>query len=47
MLTNLLTVVHTTNFYKVGDAIGGVLAPAAIVLFAIMFIYAWVRYAKN
>lgn len=47
MLANLLTVVHTTNFYKVGDAIGHFLAPCAIVLFAAMFIYAWVRFAKN
>ncbi|SEA82483.1 hypothetical protein SAMN05660909_03630 [Chitinophaga terrae (ex Kim and Jung 2007)] len=47
MLMNLLTVVHTTNFYKVGDSIGSVLAPAAILLFAAMFVYAWVKYAKN
>jgi len=46
MLTNLLTVVHTTNFYKVGDSIGGFLAPVAIIVFAAMFIYAWVKYAK-
>ncbi|NSL89492.1 hypothetical protein [Chitinophaga solisilvae] len=46
MLMNLLTVVQTTNFYKVGDSIGGFLAPVAIVVFALMFIYAWVKYAK-
>ncbi|NML36122.1 hypothetical protein HHL17_02825 [Chitinophaga sp. G-6-1-13] len=46
MLTNLLTVVQTTNFYKVGDSIGHFLAPCAIVIFALMFIYAWAKYAK-
>ncbi|MFY0253087.1 hypothetical protein ACDQ55_03950 [Chitinophaga sp. 30R24] len=46
MLMNLLTVVHTTNFYKVGDSIGHFLAPVAIIVFAAMFLYAWVKYAK-
>ena len=46
MLMNLLTVVRTTTFYKVGDSIGHVLAPVAIAVFAIMFIYAWAKYAK-
>ncbi len=46
MLMNLLTVVNTTNFYKVGDAIGHFFAPVAIIVFAIMFVYAWVKYAK-
>ncbi|WP_158563245.1 hypothetical protein [Chitinophaga silvatica] len=47
MLMNLLTVVHTTEFYKVGDKIGGFLTPVVILLFAAMFIYAWAKYAKN
>lgn len=46
MLMNLLTVVNTTTFYKVGDSIGHFLAPCAIIVFALMFIYAWVKYAK-
>ncbi|CAL1521045.1 hypothetical protein [Chitinophaga sp. MM2321] len=46
MLMNLLTVVQTTNFYKVGDAIGHYLTPVAIAVFALMFLYAWVKYAK-
>ncbi|MCW3462360.1 hypothetical protein [Chitinophaga nivalis] len=46
MLMNLLTVVQTTSFYKIGDSIGGFLAPVAIVVFGLMFLYAWVKYAK-
>ncbi|SHM36158.1 hypothetical protein SAMN05444266_107524 [Chitinophaga jiangningensis] len=45
-MMTFLDVVHTTNFYKVGDSIGGFLAPAAIVVFGLMFLYAWVKYAK-
>jgi len=45
-MMTFLDVVHTTNFYKVGDSIGGFLAPVAIIVFGLMFLYAWVKYAK-
>ncbi|PSL49248.1 hypothetical protein CLV51_101578 [Chitinophaga niastensis] len=46
MLMHLLTVVQTTNFYKVGDSIGHVGAYLAVIVFAAMFVYAWFKYAK-
>ncbi|MBV7528744.1 hypothetical protein [Chitinophaga sp. sic0106] len=45
-MMTFLDVVHTTNFYKVGDFIGSIGAPAAIIIFALMFLIAWVKYAK-
>ncbi|WP_188315844.1 hypothetical protein [Chitinophaga agrisoli] len=45
MLHTLLTV-KTTEFYQTFDKVGGVLVFVLIALFALMFLYATIKYVK-
>ena len=47
LLTLLQDNVKTTEFYKTFDKIGGFLTWTVIILFALMLLYATIRYVKR
>lgn len=47
LLTLLQDNVKTTEFYKTFDKVGGFLAYAVIIIFALMLLYATIRYVKR
>jgi hypothetical protein len=47
MLLEVINNVETTDFYRLGDKVGHYAAFIIIFLFAAMFLYAALRYAKR
>lgn len=47
MLLELINNVETTDFYRAGDKFAHYLTYGVIILFALMFLYAAIRYAKR
>lgn len=47
MLLEVINNVETTDFYRAGDKVAHYLTYAVIILFALMFLYAAIKYAKR
>jgi hypothetical protein len=47
MLLEVINNVETTDFYRAGDRIAHYLTFGVIALFALMFLYAAIKYAKR
>ena len=47
MLLEVINNVETTDFYRAGDKIAHTLTYVVIILFAAMFLYAAIKYAKR
>jgi len=47
MLLSIVNNVEVTDFYRAGDKFAHYLTYFAIIIFALMFLYAAVRYAKK
>jgi magnesium-transporting ATPase (P-type) len=47
MLLEVINNVETTNFYRAGDKFAHIMTFVVIALFALMFLYAAVKYAKR
>ncbi|MBW8686163.1 hypothetical protein [Chitinophaga rhizophila] len=47
MLLEVINNVETTDFYRAGDNIAHILTYVVIIVFAAMFLYAALKYAKK